>query len=286
MGTSSSYKGPTGTGSLLPPWADAPPEPPAPPPPPAAPGGDQPPPEGGAEGQPAPPVAPQPRVSWRAPKATMTRFARGASPSLRSTFRSYVGAHRGGSRGAAHAAVAGRRATGRVLGFFADAARNGFVEAARRIGLRDFVGRDVQSVLAALIDLLAPEGALLEEAAARAAVIETMTELFDALDVEMTGMDALDHLSETDLAKAFELSICNVIEARFTQELAHRVERSAMDEAEANRTLSEIRDHIRGIVALDLEGVSLLDVDWGGTEGATFIETWLSAAYGVLEEGE
>jgi inactivated superfamily I helicase len=160
------------------------------------------------------------------------------------------------------------------------------VEAARRIGLRDFVGRDVQSVLAALIDLLAPEGALLEEAAARAAVIETMTELFDALDVETTGMDALDHLSEADLAKAFELSICNVIEARFTQELAHRVERSAMDETEANRTLSEIRDHIRGIVALDLEGVSLLDVDWRGTEGTTFIETWLSAAYAVLEEGE
>lgn len=298
MGTSSSYSGPTGTTSLLPPWADAAPEPPAVPPetpaePPASeevgdggPGGDSPP-----DGEtPLPPSvpdgAPEPRrVSWRAPKSTITRYARGASSSLRSTFRSYVRAH-GGGRGAARASVAGRRSTRGIFAFLSDAARNGLAAAAERIGLRDFVGRDAQSVLAALIDILAPDGALLEEAAARAAVIDTMTELFEALDVETNGVEALDHLSEQDLTRAFEICICNVIEARFTEELATRVERAAIGEAEANRTLGEIRDYIRGVVALDLQGVGLLDVDWNGSEGASFVESWLSAAYAVLEEGK
>lgn len=235
---------------------------------------------------PQPDVPPPPRqVSWRAPKSTITRYARGTSPSLRSTFRSYVAAH-GGGRGAARANIAGRRSTRSVFGFLSDAARNGVAAAAERIGLRDLVGRDAQSVLAALIDILAPDGALLEEAAARAAVIDTMTELFDALDIETNGIEALDRLSEEELARAFEICICNVIEARFTEELANRVERAAIDETEANRTLTEIRDYIRGIVALDLEGVRLLDIDWNGNEGAAFVESWMAAAYAVLEEGE
>ena len=148
------------------------------------------------------------------------------------------------------------------------------------------VGRDAQSVLAALIDILAPEGALLEDAAARVAVIDTMTELFDALDVETNGIGVLDRLSENDLAQTLEVCICNVIEARFTQELASRVEHAAIDVTEANRTLGEIRDYIRGVVALDLEGKRLLDIDWNGSEGASFIESWLAAAYAVLEEAE
>ena len=192
----------------------------------------------------------------------------------------------GGARGAARASAAGRRSTRGVLAFLSDAARNGLAAAAERIGLRNLVGRDAQSVLAALIDILAPDGALLEEAAARAAVIDTLTELFDVLDVETNGIDTLDHLSEEDLARTFEVCICNVIEARFTQELANRVERAAIDEAEANRTLSEIRDYIRGLVELDLAGVQLLDIDWNGSEGATLVESWLAAAYAVLEEGE
>lgn len=283
MGTSASYQGPTGTNSLLPPWADEASQGDVPPATPPAP--TQAPPDGeGAPPQAEPAPAPR-RVSWRAPKGTITRYARGGSPSLRSSFRSYVRAH-GGGGGAARASAAGRRSTRGVLAFLSDAARNGLAAAAERIGLRDLVGRDAQAVLAALIDILAPEGALLDEAAARAAVIDTLTELFDVLDIETNGVDTLDRLSEEDLARTFEVCLCNVIEARFTQELANRVERAAMDEAEANRTLGEIRDYIRGMVELDLKGVRLLEVDWNGNEGAALVESWLAAAYAVLEEGE
>ena len=173
-----------------------------------------------------------------------------------------------------------------MLAFLSDAARNGLAAAAERIGLRDLVGRDAESVLASLIDILAPDGALLEEAAARVATIDTLTELFDALDEEANGIDAIDHMTEDDLARTFEICICNVIEARFVQELTSRIERSALDEAAANRLLAEIRDYIRGVVQLDLEGAKLLDIDWAGKQGATFVQAWLAAAYAVLEKGE
>lgn len=274
MGTSKSYGGPTGITALLPAWADAVPEEETP--------GAEPP--SGDEQKEKPPTDPKlPLVSWRGPKASITRYAGGGSSSLRSTFRSYVAAH-GGSRGAARANVAGQRTTARVMGFFADAARNGFTEAARRLGLADFVGRDVEFVVASLIDLLAPEGALLEDAAARAAAIATMAELFEVLDLEENGIEAIERMSEADLAKAFEIAVANTIECRLEMELTSRVERAAMTDVDANRVLDEITDHIRGVVSLDLEGVDLLAVDWNGPAGSTFVESWFAAAYAVLED--
>jgi len=202
MGTSSSYPGPTGRNPLLPPWADE--ETLLPPDGTPDEGDDEPPADDVDAADEPQDVAqqdgdtpPEPLVSWRAPKSTMTRWVRGSGPtSLGSVARSYVAAS-GGPRGAPAASRQGRTATARIGGFLADGLRNGFAQAARNLGLQNFVGRDAQFVLASFIDLLAPDGALREDAAARKAVIETMSELFGRFDVETNGLDALDSLDPT-----------------------------------------------------------------------------------------
>lgn len=292
MGTSSSYGGPSGRNPLLPPWASEPsgqpsPSPPVPPPSINQDGTNPNPAQQGNDGEQiqTPSVAPFrlpiPSVSWRGPKGIVSRMANGGGGSWKSASRSYTRAH-GGSGASARSASSGRAATGRLGGFLADVARGGVTEAARRLGLRDLVGRDAQSLLAAFIDLLAPAGALLEEAVARMALIETLSELFDRFEVESKGISALDALDSDGVTEVVALSVSNYVNERFQQELVNCIERGAVSEEDANQLMDEAKDFITGIVALDIEGIDVLNFDWDGAEGKAFVESVFQSAYSLL----
>jgi hypothetical protein len=169
------------------------------------------------------------------------------------------------------------------MGFFSDVARGGIVEAARRLGIQDLIGRDVQFVLASLVDLLAPTGSLLEEAAARSAVIDTLFEFCDHYDVAADGIQALNAISAQDLGEALKLTVCNVVEARFKEELTSRVERADVSEQDGDRIFSQIGEFVRGMIDLRLDNRDLLGMDWGGDEGAAFVEKLYADTYLVLE---
>jgi hypothetical protein len=282
MGTSSSYKGPKGVNPLLPPWADPPPDVPA--------TGDDgtPPADDGVAPESAPAPPSRPTVSWRGPKQALSRLAHSGGGgggagggSYRSTMRSYVRA-RHGAVTAARSAVAGRTATARLGGFLAQGIRDGFAAVARRFGI-DHLGRGVQFVLAAFVDLLAPDGAQLDEAAARKAVIDTITELFEQYDVAGNGIEALDHLTAEGMREAITLSIANVIDEKFQQDLASRVEDGRMSERAANELMEHAGDFIRGIVEIDTGAVDILSLDWDSTEGRDLVQQMYETAYSLLE---
>lgn len=286
MGTSSSYGGPIGRNPLLPPWADA--------------GGNAEPDReapGSGDGlphdsgelptqvvPPTPRAIAVPSVSWSGPKGIVTRIANGStSSSFRSASRSYVRAH-GGSRTAARSASSGRTTTARLGGFLAGVVSIGVAGAARALGLSDLVGLDAQSLLAAFIDLLAPAGALLEEAIARKALIETMSELFERYNVETEGPAALDHIGQVGMREVIVLSVTNYVNERFQQELVNCVERGSVSERDANELIDEAKEFIAGVVEIDLEGVDLVAFDWEGEEGRRFVEDIYQTAYSLLGE--
>lgn len=273
MGTSSSYTGPTGPPPpLLPPWAVDPiSPPPVPEPPPGQPPPSQPPPV-----QLAPPGA----SNWRAPKAAATRFARGTG-SLGSVARSYVRAS-GGPRQAAATAVSGRTSTARIGGLASALARGGIAEAATRLGLAALLGRDAQTVLATLLDWIAPAGALREESISRIAAIETLNDLFGRLEVERNGVEALNNVTADDARLLVAMSITNYVDARFQQELVSRVEQSAVTEQAANQLSREIREFVETNVRLDLSGTDVMQMDWEGAEGKRFVDGQYLKAYELL----
>jgi hypothetical protein len=143
---------------------------------------------------------------------------------------------------------------------------------------------DAQSLLAAFIDLLAPAGALLEEAIARKALIETMSELFERYDVDTDGPAALDRMDENGMREIIVLSITNYVNERFQQELVNCVERGSVSEREANELIDEAKEYIAGVVEIDLEGVDLVAFDWEGDEGRRFVEDIYQTAYSLLGE--
>ncbi|MFL5628387.1 MAG: Qat anti-phage system associated protein QatB [Ktedonobacteraceae bacterium] len=276
MGTSSSYSGPTGTTSLLPPWTE---EPMAPVPL----GGEKSP---AAESEPLGIDTPLPQISWRVPKAALSRLASGAATGLGTAAlaalgRSYVQAS-DGAHTAAASASAGRASSARLGGFLAEGVRNGFHEAVRNIGLETFIGQDAQYVLAAFIDMIAPNGALREEAIARAAMIETCTAIFDQYDVEGGGIDALDAMEAEGVQAIVGLSVTNYVNVRLQEELVNRIERGALNEEEANTLMCEIKDFIAGVVRLDLREIDVLALDWGSPEGYQVVQRIYETGYEML----
>jgi hypothetical protein len=285
MGTSSSYNGPVGKNPLLPPWAldlqnldddeqdDSE--------------------QDGENTEEQPRDKPQtpeiqnpskiipPGVSWSGAKGIVSRMSNGGTGSWASAFRSYTRA-RGGSRTAARSSTAGKATTSRLGSFLGNIIRNGVAQAVRDLGLANYIGRDAQSLLAAFIDLLAPAGALLEEAIARKALTETITELFERYDVDADGFAALERIDADGMKEIIILSVTNYINERFEQELMNCIERGSISEDAANQLCEQAKEFISGVVAIDIEAIDVATFQWDGAEGKTFIDDLYQTAYSLL----
>lgn len=295
MGTSSSFGGPTGRNPLLPPWAQdggGPPD--LGPPPGDEPVADDTPPNTPNDGEDSPPGTPPaslpiltptvPSVSWAAGKRGMTAYtsSRGDRSSLRGAANRYVGA-RGGGRTAARAAQAGRTSTARIGGFLSGVASRGFAEAARALGLSAVLGRNVDQVLAAIANALAPEGATQEEAVARQAVNDTLSYLYERYGLGDGDLTKLDVMDRAGVAEALAVSVTAYVYYRWVQELGRKIEENAYTAAEAVRLERDVRAFIAETVRLDLTRVDPLTLDWGGPAGQRFVEQIYADAYDMLE---
>ncbi len=304
MGTSSSFGGPGDTTPLLPAWAleplaTAPPPapPPAPEPPaadgqaPAAPDGDPPP---SGDGPPLPtapqPVTPQltvalprrPSAPWRAAKRRMGRVASGGGRgAIAAAARSYVRA-KGGARQAARSARASRAAVAGFGGFLADAARRGLGEALRRLGGL-VLGKDAEAAFAAIVDAVAPAGALPEEAAARKGIVEALWQLYDKLSLQDGGWEKLEAVDAGTVSAALETAVVECVYARWIQEVGIALERKAPTPGEARRRERDVKQYVRESVRLDFAGKDVLAIDWAGTEGRKFVESKFVEAYAIFE---
>jgi hypothetical protein len=276
MGTSSSYSGPSGRPPLLPPWAlDPLPLPlPTPPNPDEL---DNSPSETPSIPFPAPPI---PSISWRSPRQAMGKLASG-NGDIGKCSRSYVSAS-GGASGIASSAVSGRRSTTKLGGFFSNVASSGFTVAAEKLGLTNLVGLNVNAILAALIRVLAPDGAMREEAIARKAIIETLVTVFEKFDVGNQGIEALNAISPEGVLEILCTSITDYVDIRMQEELINRVERGAISEHDANMYADQIKGFIDANIQLDLSGMDVLRMDWDGAEGKEFIDRQYERAYRLL----
>jgi hypothetical protein len=146
----------------------------------------------------------------------------------------------------------------------------------------NLIGRDIQFVLAAFIDMLAPDGSVGDEPAARDATINTLIELFDRYDVQELGVAGLDRLDAQGMREMILLSITNYVNARFLHELENCIERGTHTEQEANRLASEVKDFITGLVQIDLGPLDVMAIDWNGTEGQGITDRLYQDAYTLL----
>lgn len=300
MGTSASYGGPKGRNPLLPPWAppvdnqepngdDSPTQPDDD----GSPNGpDQSAPDNGGEpNSNVPPQTTGPNPSnltpWSAPKGSLSRYAgslgggSGHQGHLRSAMRGFVRAQGGASR-ASQAARSGRATARRLGGVLSTIARSGTVAAAESLGIGQFVGQDANTLLAALVDRVAPSGALLEEAAAREATIQTLEELFQNYGVQDNGFEALNTLDADGIKNTLGKYLGNYIYTRLVQIIGQKLEsRSTEDLIKVERA---VKDYIFPRVRLELmDKTDMLSMDWSNAQGQLFVDQIYREGYQLIE---
>lgn len=274
MGTSKSYQGPTGKNPLLPPWA------------PPAPGEEAPSDTGAPPAQTS--AAP---TSWTGPKRDLGRLVSSgtrrpdADPTLRRIGRGFVSAL-GGARSAASSAASGRSSTQRLGQFLATAATRGVSEAARTFGLAEYLGQDVAVFLTRLVDALAPAGALIEQAVARAAMAETLTDLVDQYLEEGRDLGALEELSREQVGEILGCAVVHYINERLLQALASRIEDGTITPERACVVERDVCEFVDETTRLDLAAVDVFALDWGGPDGQAFVGRIYEDAFRFLEAEE
>lgn len=292
MGTSASNPGPKGRASLLPPWA------------PPAPGADaqpgSPADDSAGSGPPEPlladPLAAPPAGSWTSPRRVIGRLAassrRGAG--ARDEVRRAVGGAvraMGGGRGASRAASAGRSTATGLGGFLSMVATAGLAAAARQFGLAEFMGRGARVFLVRLVDTLAPNAAKTEDVVARTALTATLADLEERLDLEATGLDALDRLTPELMA---ELMLGYAAHYAYERVLAALADQIAVRSLTPDRVKEIERDAWRYLVdavRADLparlpalnDPQALAATRWDGDEGRRIIDQLFTECFAVLE---
>lgn len=290
MGTSSARGGPSDTARLLPSWAR----------PEATPSGG----EGGSPASdegvaPAgtrdgnadrtlqPVDQPAPAPLWRRAKGAMTRAARtaGKGRSIAHAASSYVQA-KGGAKQATSGARVGRTVVSRLGGFVSTVAREGIGPALRAFNLGSFVERGAEEVFAAIADVLAPAGADVDGAAARAAVDEALWLLYDQVAAAGGDLAVLDSMTAENLVAAIEICIAAFIYEQWLGQLGQAMERGSISEEAAVELESGMRDYVRESVKMELDGRNAAQIDWGGREGKTLIGKVFQDSYSFLEGNE
>lgn len=278
MGTSTSNSGPKDKPPLLPPWAV----------PSDTDDGEDPAPDEQPiddDGQPQSDHEIETSTVWKVAKTLMAHFGtEGNSRSLAHAGRAYAGA-KGGRAAASEAASSGKEAVARIGRFLSVAALFGMHTALQEVGLGHLIGQSAQSVLAAVLDVLAPSGAASEEAVARKTVSIMLERLYEQHITESGDLSALDSLSSEVVADMIEQCIATYIYILWLYELGSRVEAQAVSSSKAVELERQVKDYVRAGVRLELAGEDPITVDWRSPAGRRIIDTVFREAYGFLEVG-
>ena len=229
-----------------------------------------------AEGAPTPMLWQSARSSFGSAISTggdKNEYRRAASKYVRA---------RGGSGGAARDARAARIATTRLGGFLSSVSTRGLEATLRTFGLSAVVGKGAGAVFAAILDALAPEGALREEAVARKATAEALERLYDLYGLEDGDLAKLEKMSGAVVTEAVIESVTCYIYRLWLEELSIRIEDGALSALAAVSLERDVADFVRESVKLDLKGSDVVKIDWEGAEGRGLIDRIYSEAYDLL----
>jgi hypothetical protein len=154
---------------------------------------------------------PQP-MPWKAANTSLGKLTSGGidRKALSKAGRSYVRA-RGGSRAAASTSVSARASSAKLGGFLSSIGSKGINQTLRDFGLSHVVGSDVDRVMAAILDFIAPDASSRDDSIVRESICETLEKLYEKYDLSDGDITQLDRMNISDIKEAFENAISSYI---------------------------------------------------------------------------
>lgn len=298
MGTSGSSRGPGSGTPLVPTWLDEPTSSPIPGNSDDATSGDdgeqdsdslnnQAPSQQGNDAPrptiPLPPVA----IRFQSARNNFSRFSKSGGSdggALRRAVRDYVRSGTRGSRNATRRMGSSRATASGALGIFGGFQHDGVENTLRRLNLNNLVGRSTEEILVGLTDTICLDGGSIDEAIARDAWLETITEL------DSFGIGDLDALTTDQVQEVFLSFIAHAIETRLFQDIGiNGLHMAASISAIANfeaQFRSYIRRAVRDSFSSDMAHLpTLSDKNINDIVDQTYREAWeLLETWGDIEE--
>lgn len=214
---------------------------------------------------------------FRNARTNFSRFAgSGGSDhgALRRAVRDYVRTSVGGRENAVRRMAPSRDAASSALGLFRGLQRDGVHETLRRLDLQDFSGRSIQSIFTGLTEVICKNGALIDEAIARDAWLETIAEL------DQFGINDLDALTEDQVRELFLNFVARSIEVRLYQEIGVKSFKLCDDLNIIESFDEQFRDYIERSVQDSFSGdlsklSNMSDDDITRIVDSTYSEAWM-----------
>ncbi len=219
--------------------------------------------------------------AWTGFKRGVSNYAkRGGSERAARVLKRWVDTQ-GGAGGAFSSSRAAIGSAQRVASLLSGIASAGLADALQSAGLGHLVGRNRLEVLAGLLDAIAGDGSDLDQQAVRAAVCDLYDELFAGETFEELEEVQLD---SEGVVRAVEQFLAAYIYRRLLPWIDIKLR--DLDAEVARARERELRDYIRSLVRLRLEGNKALDLDWEGKTGHDLIEGVVEATFEQIEDLE
>ena len=272
MGTSKSNTGPGNNTPLLPPWATDP----------ILPEDEKEKDQKEAEQSNSEKLDPN-YGSFSSARRNITKYINNrSSKNFRNAASSYVKSY-GGGRRASRTAISGKASGGRLSGFLSGIANQGIERTLERFGLSDCLGKSAEYTLTKIADLVSPSGATNEDAAAREAIIDAMSFVYDNFELNDKDITELDSISKSDFELVIKEYVSSYIFNRWLHELGLKFEEKAASTSELIEIEKEAKEYIREAVKLDLGKIDLLKVDFNSGNGKRIMNKIFDVAYILIE---
>lgn len=224
-------------------------------------------------------------MHWKAANTSLGKLASGSvtrEEYFPKAGRSYTRA-RGGSKAAASSSTSARASSAKIGSLLSGIGSKGINQTLKDLGLSHLVGQDVDRVMTAILDFIAPNTALREDSIVRESVCNTLENLYEKYDLSDGDITNLDRMSVPDIKEAFENVISSYIYNRWLAELGIAIEKKSISPNEAVSLEREMKTYVYDSVKIDLQKIDILNFDWHSDLGQRFIEQKFQEAYDLIQ---
>lgn len=259
MGTSSIYKGPIDNNPLLPEDFDP---------------NEQ---DGNQEQQRKETLAP-----WKSAKNSMSQYINESHSSRGRVLRSYTKAL-GGANNAANTARSGIKSAVNLGRFLSSISSTGLENTLQRLSV-NFKGKRVEELFSTLVNVLVPESNLKEDAIARKASIDALSQLYEFIEQNDMDINSLDSLNQEFFDTVMATFISSFIFERLLNDLESRFEQYASETELAIEKESEVKEYIIQHTDVKLREIDFKNLDYNQSSIEDVFEDIYKECYEVLED--
>ena len=174
------------------------------------------------------------------------------------------------------------RATAALTGFLSSVAGQGWNQTLDKFSLSHLAGQSVNSVLAAIVDLITPRSNMREEVIARRAVTETLRELYHEFDL-MDGIENLARMKADHINDVVRSLIANCTLERFVDWVLDKWDEREFTREQIDRAERDAHEYIRGKVEVDFGDRDILEMEWNSSEAVRLMDDIFTKSHMNLE---